>query len=108
VYAAEAGGLVYDKFCNGSVLTNGWKLEVKSNNQALAEVLRVKRNAGFAAAFTGGQYVGSSNAFGGLFEFDYPILLKGSFGDYIRWTVQDNTSNCIWLASAAKLWRVNE
>ena len=100
-YMAESGGLAYDKFENGSSLSTGLKVEIKSQG-TVKEFINLQTNADLALVFFGGTYTGSKNSWEGQTVFLTPVLLDNANGDYIKVIVRDDLSSVTYAAFAVR------
>lgn len=91
-------------------LTNGCKIEVKSNG-ATSEYINLKNNMDISTGFpdyNGGVsqtgLLSYDEAYVGYVDFKNPISLKGGMGDYVKLTVRDNLSNVLYFKIKVILW----
>jgi len=106
MYIGEVGSLAFDKFANGSILTNGIELEGQSLGNSFGPNITLVSNPNLACTFLNGSPISGGNAFYGemLLSAGREMTLDGSQGDFLTWRVQDDTTGATFMQSSLKAW----
>ena len=109
----DLGNMDASKFGFLSELTNGLVIKIKTNGTEYT-VATLKNNMDVVMMFpigdghhsSGGNFLGSVNAYSGVMTFNEPMTLKDSTSDYIRFTVNDDLEGLEQHRALAHVWRV--
>jgi hypothetical protein len=107
----DPGTSNYDNFGGIAALTNGVQLIIKLNGTEYT-LYNLQRNEEIAMLFSRNPLIPptsgffeQSDAYMGTMDFDVPIQLNASTGDFIRFKIRDNLTGIQHMDALVKYWK---